>query len=124
MLLNNEPISLIKVNKTLNNTKIYTHIRSQTNNQLKLTKNRKKENNNKNNGQSLSQIKQKNNPRLTINTNNSIYVKKNFNFSKNKCPTNRSRNIPSLIIETNNSCELNENNENIYNKMILNIKNI
>jgi hypothetical protein len=124
MLLNNEPISLIKVNKTLNNTKIYTHIRSQTNNQLKLTKNRKKENNNKNNGQSLSQIKQKNNPRLTINTNNSIYVKKNFNFSKNKCPTNRSRNIPSLIIETNNSCELNENNENIYNKTQSNLTHI
>ena len=34
MLLCNEPISLIKVNKTLNNTKIYTHMRSQTNNIL------------------------------------------------------------------------------------------
>ena len=52
MLLYNDQIPLIKVNKTLNNTRIYTHIRSQTNNQLKKNKN--------NNNQSLSQLKQKN----------------------------------------------------------------
>ena len=117
MLLCNEPISLIKVNKTLNNTKIYTHMRSQTNNILK-SKNKN------NNNQSLSQIKQKNIPRLTINTNNPIYIKKKFNLSKNKCSTNRSRNISSLITETNNSCEKNINNENIYNKTLSNLTHI
>ena len=121
MLLYNAQIPLIKVNKNLNNTKIYTHIRSQTNNQLKLNKTKKKE---IYNNQSLSQIKQKKIQKLTINTNNSLYVKKNLNFSRNKCSNNRSYNIPPLITETTNVSEYNENNENIYNKTLSNLTHI
>ena len=115
MLLYNDQIPLIKVNKTLNNTRIYTHIRSQTNNQLKKNKNI--------NNQSLSQLKQKKFPKLAINTNHP-YIKKKLNFSKNKGPTNRSRNIPILITETNNTYENNENNETLYIKTLSNLTHI
>ena len=121
MLLYNDQMPLIKVNKTITNTKIYTHIRSQTNNQLKLNKNKKKESKE---NKSLSHLKQKKIHKLTINTNNSIYVKKNLNFNRNKNSNNLSRNIPSLITETNNSKESIENNENIYNKTLTNLSHI
>ena len=123
MLLYKDQAPLIKVNKTLNNTKIYTHIRSQTNqiNQKK-NQNNKLTSNNKN--QCLSQIKQKKIPKLSININNSIYIKKYLNFSKNKCPTQRSRNISSLITESNFTNENSENNENIYNKTLSNLTHI
>ena len=87
MLLGTEQTSYIKVNKNLNNNLVHTHIRSQTNNILK--SNIAKKINNNNNNQSLSQLKIKKVPKLSINTNNSIYMKKNINFSRNKCPTNR-----------------------------------
>ena len=123
MLLYNDQVPLIKVNKTLNNTKLYTHIRSQTN-QLNQNKSQNKKITSNNKTQSLSQIKQKKIPKLSINVNNSIYVKKNLNFSKNKYPTHRLRNIPSLLTETNNTYENSENNENIYNKTLSNLTHI
>ena len=79
MLLYNEPIPLIKVNKTLNNTRIYSHIRSQTKNQIKQNKDKKIISNNK---ESLSYLKLKKNPKLTINTNHSIYIRKNFDIRR------------------------------------------
>lgn len=121
MLLNNDNIPLMKVNKTLNNTKIYTHIRSQTNNQLKKNKNKNKIPINDNH--SLSQIKQKKISKLTINTNQSIYIKKKLIFGNNKTSTstNISYNIPHIITEINNNKENNENNESIHNKTLSNL---
>ena len=124
MLLYNEPIPLIKVNKTLNSTRIYTHIRSQTKNQLKQIKEKRIISNNK---ESLSYLKQKKNPKLTINTNHSIYIRKKLNFSKQKCSTNHSPNITSLRTETlvtHENNENNENNENIYNKTLSNLTHV
>ena len=124
MLLYNEPIPLIKVNKTLNNTRIYSHIRSQTKNQIKQNKDKKIISNNK---ESLSYLKLKKNPKLTINTNHSIYIRKKLNFSKYKCSTNHSPNITSLKTENNNTLENienNENNENLYNKTLSNLTHI
>ena len=120
MLLYNEQMPLIKVNKTLNNTKIYTHVRSQTNNPLKPKDKNKFINNN---NLSLSQLKQKKISKLTINTNNnSIYIKKNLNFSKNKNTNNHSRNIHPIITEMSSHNE--NNNENIYNKTLTNLNHI
>ena len=121
MLSFNEPIPLIKVNKTLNNTRIYSHIRSQTKNQIKQNKDKKIISNNK---ESLSYLKQKKNPKLTINTNHSIYIRKKLNFSKNKCSTNHSPNVTSLRTENNITHDNNENNENIYNKTLSNLTHI
>ena len=125
MLLGNEQTSYIKVNKNLNNNLVHTHIRSQTNNILKSNIAKKINNNN---NQSLSQLKIKKVPKLSIKTNNSIYMKKNINFSKNKCPTHRLNNISSLITEINNNENDYKDNigniENVYNKTLSNLTHI
>jgi hypothetical protein len=128
MLLCNDQIPLIKVNKTLNNTKIYTHIRSQTKKPLKPKDKNKGSNNN--NNQSLSHMKQKKIPKLAINiNNNSVYIKKNLNLnlSKNKFSNNFTKKIPSIITEINtytnneNNCE---NYETTYTKTLSNLTHI
>ena len=125
MLLGNEQTSYIKVNKNLNNNLIHTHMRSQTNNILKSNIAKKINNNN---NQSLSQLKIKKVPKLSIKTNNSIYMKKNINFSKNKCPTHRLNNISSLITEINNNENDYKDNigniDNVYNKTLSNLTHI
>ena len=125
MLLGNEQTSYIKVNKNLNNNLVHTHMRSQTNNILKSNIAKKINNNN---NQSLSQLKIKKVPKLSIKTNNSIYMKKNINFSKNKCPTHRLNNISSLITEINNNENDYKDNigniENVYNKTLSNLTHI
>ena len=128
MLLCNDQIPLIKVNKTLNNTKIYTHIRSQTKNPLKPKDKNKGSNNN--NNQSLSHMKQKKIPKLAINiNNNSVYIKKNLNLnlSKNKNTNNYKKKIPTIITETytNTNNENNyENYETTYTKTLSNLSHI
>ena len=125
MLLGNEQTSYIKVNKNLNNNLVHTHIRSQTNNILKSNIAKKINNNN---NQSLSQLKIKKVPKLSIKTNNSIYMKKNINFSRNKCPPHRLKNVSSLITEINNNENDYKDNlgniENVYNKTLSNLTHI
>lgn len=127
MLLYNEQMPLIKVNKTLNNTKVFTHIRSHTKNPLK-QKDKNKSNNSNINNQSLSQIKQKKFSKLAINiSNNSVYIKKNLNLNltKNKFANNHSKNLPSLITETITNNQNNyENYQTTYTKTLGNLSHI
>ena len=116
MLLDKEQIPLIKVNKTNTNNQI-KNSNPQTNNINKSNIIKK----NNNNNQSLSQMKQKKIKRLTINTNNSIYFRKNINFSRNKF-SHHLKKQQAFITEINNN--ENDNNENIYNKTLSNLSHI